>query len=226
MLRVLLVRHGESEANTKHLLGRCVTSPLTARGDEQAVRLGKFLVTRGIVFDAVFSSTAIRTIDTARKSCQEISNASNKLQPIQCFDEILEINRGDWDAKEILKCFTPEVKLEQRSNPLTWKAPGVESESMSDVELRMVNFLSQHVCPLYNPAKLKTIGIFSHGMAIRALLRIITQANPSSFHFGLNNTAICELHYYQSNNNNESPSFVWEVISLNDTTHLTSFETR
>jgi hypothetical protein len=40
-LRLILVRHGESEANTRHLLGRVPHSPLTTLGENQARLLGK-----------------------------------------------------------------------------------------------------------------------------------------------------------------------------------------
>jgi broad specificity phosphatase PhoE len=39
--KLILIRHGESDANTKHLLGRVSHSPLSERGTREAALLGQ-----------------------------------------------------------------------------------------------------------------------------------------------------------------------------------------
>lgn len=48
-IRVLFVRHGESQANTKHWLGRVSYSPLTSLGEQQAKALGDLWNQRGML---------------------------------------------------------------------------------------------------------------------------------------------------------------------------------
>ncbi len=63
LLRLWIVRHGETEANQKQYIQGQSESPLTAMGISQANRLAKRL--RGFRFDAVFSSDLSRAVDTA-----------------------------------------------------------------------------------------------------------------------------------------------------------------
>lgn len=61
---VILVRHGQSEANARHLFQGAGSSPLTARGRTQARKAGERLVGRR--FAIVESSDLERSVDTVR----------------------------------------------------------------------------------------------------------------------------------------------------------------
>jgi len=63
MKTVYLIRHGEAEWN--NLDGNDINRALTTLGHENAVALGKQLTKSKIFFDAVISSSAIRTKETA-----------------------------------------------------------------------------------------------------------------------------------------------------------------
>ena len=67
-IRVALIRHAESVANTQlHVIGgRSNHSPLTAAGEQQAVELGEKLKAVGYSPDVIYSSPAVRTLETAR----------------------------------------------------------------------------------------------------------------------------------------------------------------
>ncbi|MEQ1761490.1 MAG: histidine phosphatase family protein [Vicinamibacterales bacterium] len=62
-LRIYLARHGESEANLARTLAGWLDTPLTARGRQQANDMAVAL--RGTPFDAVYSSTLVRSRVTA-----------------------------------------------------------------------------------------------------------------------------------------------------------------
>ena len=62
-VRLYITRHGQTEYNIEHRAQGWSDSPLTAYGREIAMRLGEGL--RGIKFDAVYSSSSGRAVDTA-----------------------------------------------------------------------------------------------------------------------------------------------------------------
>lgn len=62
-----LVRHGETLFNRRGLIQGWCDSPLTARGLEQADRLGAWFRARNISFDAACCSTAERACDTLER---------------------------------------------------------------------------------------------------------------------------------------------------------------
>ena len=62
---VILMRHGESEANARHLFQGAGSSPLTARGRVQAKKAGERLAGRR--FAVVESSDLERSVDTAQR---------------------------------------------------------------------------------------------------------------------------------------------------------------
>jgi broad specificity phosphatase PhoE len=62
-VNLYFVRHGESEANTRHIISnRESTFPLTPKGVQQAEALAAKI--RGIPFDAIFSSPVLRARET------------------------------------------------------------------------------------------------------------------------------------------------------------------
>lgn len=65
-LEIYLVRHGQTVFNITGRLQGWSDSPLTRPGREVPARLGRGLGGRGIRFDAAFSSTSPRAVETAR----------------------------------------------------------------------------------------------------------------------------------------------------------------
>ena len=65
-MRILLLRHGQSEANKEHIIQGHMDSPLSDLGRDQAKNVGKKLLDSEITFDAVYSSDLIRAKETAK----------------------------------------------------------------------------------------------------------------------------------------------------------------
>ncbi len=64
---IYFIRHGESEANLKHVFaGQRDNSPLTKKGIEQAKAEGQKIREMGLVISKIISSPLIRAIDTAK----------------------------------------------------------------------------------------------------------------------------------------------------------------
>ena len=61
-----LVRHGETEYNAERRIQGRLDLPLNEKGRAQAAALGRSIISLGISFDAVYSSTLSRAWETAR----------------------------------------------------------------------------------------------------------------------------------------------------------------
>jgi 2,3-bisphosphoglycerate-dependent phosphoglycerate mutase len=64
--RLILVRHGQSEANAANRFTGWSNPPLTERGREEAAILARRLMDAGVLPDRVFCSALQRSADTAR----------------------------------------------------------------------------------------------------------------------------------------------------------------
>ncbi len=91
MTKLLLVRHGESEANLKDVFAGYYDIDLTARGREQAACTAAFLKEQYTV-DAIYSSDLRRAYQTA-KPIADIFGL-----PIIPKKEMREIFAGDWEG--------------------------------------------------------------------------------------------------------------------------------
>ena len=81
-LRLLLVRHGQSEANTRlgTVGGRDVQSPLSAKGEEQARHLGARLRREGLKVDRIIASHAVRAERTAEIACGVLGVDTSRIE--------------------------------------------------------------------------------------------------------------------------------------------------
>jgi len=210
MLDLYLFRHGECEANTHSDMigGQTNESPLTALGETQARALGIRLFNERIRFDRIFSSSAVRALDTARIVCNHI--AFNKKMIAVCAD-LLELNQGDWQGDKRSDRYTVACLKEMNILHPDFSAPG--GESQREVEHRMFRWFFRHGLPEVGLGKNKeTIGIFGHGMAFKCFLRGILNFSPvMTYKFDLDNTSITRLTFGREG---------WRVKTVNDTAHL------
>ena len=121
-IRLLLVRHGESEGNIKpeYICGRANQLPLTDLGKKQAVAFGKMMQQKNIKPNYVFSSTAKRAFDTALICTEQIGCCL----PIITSEQLLELDQGEWTNKKRSDIYTPEVVSQIDSNRLDFVPPG------------------------------------------------------------------------------------------------------
>ena len=71
-MRIILVRHGQSEDNITRTIAGHRPTPLSELGREQAISLGQKFLEMGTEFDAVYSSDLRRASETASIICDEI----------------------------------------------------------------------------------------------------------------------------------------------------------
>ena len=208
MLDLYLIRHAESEMNlNNHLVsGRSNESPLSLRGIHQAVLLGRRLDQESVKFDRAYSSIAVRALDTARIVCPWIGYSIDEI--VQS-ERLVEMSKGEWEGKPRMEIFTPEIMKSLETYPFGFKPP--EGESQLEVEIRMYDWLYGHIMPNEHLDSL-TIGVFSHGTAIKCLLRGLLDFNPKiTYKMVLDNTSITRLKYSKGS---------WQVLTVNDAAHL------
>ncbi len=91
MTRLILIRHGQSEANLAHWFGGHTDAFLTELGHAQARAAAAYLHGRERI-DAVYASSLTRTMDTARPTAEAFS------LPVIPEDGLREIYAGDWEG--------------------------------------------------------------------------------------------------------------------------------
>jgi broad specificity phosphatase PhoE len=137
VLRLFLVRHGETADNIKmHYIG-IRDEPLTAAGAEQAYRAADALAAFPI--RAVYTSPLKRAADTAdriRQAC---------MAPLHEDPRLMEGSFGRWEGlsrDEVLRLGSPDVELLARwEKDASVAPPG--GESLKDVQSRMLSLVNE-----------------------------------------------------------------------------------
>lgn len=204
-LFIHLIRHGESTSNISSIVGG-VNAVLTDRGVTQAERLGDFLRARGMRFDEVHCSTYVRAIHTASLVCKRLGFETNA---IRYNDQLIEIDRGDWDGRQLAEVFTDDEKRRADSLGMDYRTPN--GESMHDVGARMFRWALEAAANAPEDGT-KTIGVVTHGHAIRCLMeRLFGITRDRVRHIGVDNTSITTIRYDQDG---------WILDCLNTIPHL------
>lgn len=179
-LTLYIIRHGQSEANleTRLVNGQSHESPLTEKGQRQAIKLGKRLKRKNIKFQEVYCSTSLRAIQTAKLTSAEIDFDLNKIHKIP---GLVEYSTGDWAGNIRDEIYTPEVTHSMNLLGPYFTPP--KGESLVMVQRRVLQWLFDEI--IYNEkyiGKSENIGVFTHGMTIRVLLHYIMGFNDRLIH--------------------------------------------
>lgn len=165
MTEFLFVRHAEAAINIDptRIGGQSIAAPLTEKGQRQAGLLGDYLGAQDNQLAKVFSSGAVRTDTTARIALERAGIA----QPVIPDARLLEISQGEFEGKLRSAAYTPENIDMYDILSKFGKFPG--GESIDDAQQRMLSFVYEKTEEFPD----KSILIFSHGLAIRALAGMI-----------------------------------------------------
>ncbi len=199
--RIIIVRHAETIGNIeKRLTGRN-DYELTPKGEDSTKALFEEL--KNIKFDIAYASTEDRTTKTIIKIVKY-----NKIEIIK-LKELSEMYFGIYDGWkwEDVNKINPNIKKTQEKINSIEGIP--EQESMKDVARRMLKCIKRIV----EENEGKTILIASHGVAIEALIREITDVPFSEERekYCQHNCAINELIFENSKFN---------IIRLADISYL------
>ena len=160
ILRLSLIRHGQTEWNKTGRYTGQSDIPLTDLGIEQAEEVAAELKPRKI--SAIYSSDLIRSQDTAAPIARE-----HELE-VHCDARLREIDQGVWEGMffdDIKKEFAKEFKKREK-DPINVAPPGGESVGL--VRTRVLAALED--IRLKHSAGEEVV-IVSHGLSI-ALLRV------------------------------------------------------
>ncbi|MDO5059556.1 MAG: histidine phosphatase family protein [Neisseria sp.] len=220
-LEIYLVRHGKTVFNTVGRVQGWSDSPLTAEGREAAARLGRGLASRGIAFDAAFSSTSPRAAETAALI---LKNAGQNRLAAQQLPDLREYCFGGFEGE--LSRNLHEMLAASLGFPDTesWKAAYLNAEShvlaeavsaLDEMGLaedeaallgRLKNGMEQVAA---QSAGLQRVLVVSHGMAITAFLKSIDFSAIA--YRSVDNLAVSRLAFSDG---------LWRIDSVGETDFL------
>ncbi|MDO8885296.1 alpha-ribazole phosphatase [Candidatus Oleimmundimicrobium sp.] len=169
MTKVYLVRHGETEWNSKGKYLGLTDIPLNNNGERQAKALSSFLSKERI--DAVYSSALTRTIQTARIIAEPHGLNVCKVPGLN------EIDFGEWDG---LTYFEIKDKYSNLADDWLNKTSEVQipgGETWDDFKTRVLSGLRK----ILNENENKNILIVSHGGPIKTIISDILGLELTSF---------------------------------------------
>ncbi|MEX0762808.1 MAG: histidine phosphatase family protein [Dehalococcoidia bacterium] len=205
------IRHGESESNVAVGLaaGKNFDAPMTERGHQQALALGRRLAREGVTFERIYSSSLVRAVQTTEGMLKGMKLESAKFERI---DHIIEQQIPAWRGMPLEDVMTPEVTL-MRSEKGKWFQPA-DGESERAVERRISNWLEDEI--LYNPGRADRpgshrIAVVAHGHSLRCLFHYIMGFDQGFIRrMQLDNTSISRFRFGRDG---------WTVNSINDAAH-------
>lgn len=160
MSYLVLIRHGQSQANVDGLIAGDLDTPLTEQGRMEARKVATIL--GDIHFDAVYASPLLR----ARQTLEEIIGALHlSIQPT-LHSDLRERSWGVLEGKysdNRNADFTPEQQLLCQ----TFQAAPPEGESYADVSKRMIQYFDEHVLPQLKEGQ--NVLLVSHNSALKTL---------------------------------------------------------
>ncbi len=156
-MKILVIRHGESEADIKKVCEGRADFPLTYKGEEQAKALAAW-ISRNYRISRIYSSPLRRAYETA----SEISQAAGVM--VTQLDELMEFNNG-------LLAGVPFSQVAERY-PVVPDVPAHESvygqETKLEFRLRAENVMSR---VFYENRESDTVCLVTHGGMINQLFR-------------------------------------------------------
>ncbi|KGF73759.1 phosphoglycerate mutase [Neosynechococcus sphagnicola sy1] len=209
-LRLLLVRHGETEWNRQTRFQGQIDVPLNDNGRVQAQQAAEFL--KVIPLEAAFSSPMLRPKETA-----EIILQHHPALSLQLRDGLREISHGLWEGQlesEIEQSFPGQLQ-QWRDAPETVQMP--EGENLQDVWDRAIAAWQVMVNELAAAAQdgSRTALVVAHDATNKVILCHILGVGPESFwSFRQGNGAVSVVDYPQG------PQGVPVLQAMNITTHL------
>ncbi len=187
-VRLLLIRHGETEWNRQSRFQGQIDVPLNDNGREQARRAGEFL--KDVRIDFAVSSSMLRPKETAELILKHHPQVELKLE-----DGMREISHGLWEGKfesEIEQAF-PGMLLQWKQSPETVQMP--EGENLQQVWERAI---ASWRAIVESSAPGTTGIVVGHDAINKAILCHLFDLSPESFWcFKQGNGAVTVIDYPQ-----------------------------
>lgn len=200
MVRIILIRHGETTWNVEGRYQGQEDTPLSPTGIAQGKAAG--LALKDISIDAAVSGPLSRAFDT----CRFITKYHHV--NIRIDERITEISHGRWEgvhADEIKKNYPKEFEL-WHNRPEKVQMPG--GESLEDVRKRVRAAFDDYAA-IYQG---KTLLVAAHDAVNKVILCDLMGLGMEHFwHFKQDNACINVIEEHEKS---------WRLVTLNATTHL------
>ena len=170
MMKIYILRHGETTLNSKGVMQGWLDEPLNENGRKLAVLSGQAM--KDIRFDHCISSPFIRATKTAEIIFREGGNAAD----ITTDDRIREINFGSLEGKSLSEMGDDGFKFYMDPFHFSGFPNG---EEIRDVCERTQSFLKELIAKEDG----KTYLISTHGCAMRAMVNYLKD-DPSDYWYG------------------------------------------
>ncbi len=202
MTILILVRHGETEANVQQIWQGSLDAPLTERGQKQVVATAKYIaeVNKQYPIHAFYVSPLPRAQSTAAAIAQTIG-----LYP-QIDEALREFDLGDWEGRSFVELKEKE-NLWNRWRTDPWFAPP-GGESPRSFNQRAVQAF-QHLAEQYPD---QTVLAVTHGGLICNVLASWFGTGPDDWRrWEPHNCAVTILTFDNGQ---------WQATAVNETKHL------
>jgi len=159
-IRILLVRHGETDFNLTHRFQGRIDIPLNEKGKNQAQALA--LALKDEPLTAIYSSPLVRAMETARST-----KAFHPSTPLFEEQGLIEMDLGELDGKQAGDWIAHHQEFYKtwRTTPSHLKMPG--GESLEEVQIRAMDTLERITKP-YPPGS--TLLLCSHNFVNRTII--------------------------------------------------------
>lgn len=190
-MRVYVIRHGLSEANSRGVIQGFRDSPLSSVGRKQADLLGRYFQRQGIHPERVYSSPLKRAHQTAE--C--ISRTLDRPPPIEKVEAFKEINVGSISGLPLEEAYAkyPDGWAADVNRWLDFSAFGGESfeEFFERVGSAAHGILSEWGDLLAD----RTMFFVVHAGVMRPLLKTLLDARSDCMYFSFGNCSFVEILY-------------------------------
>jgi phosphoserine phosphatase len=204
-IRLLLVRHGETQWNREGRFQGQIDIPLNDNGRVQASQAGEFL--KSVTIDAAVTSSMSRPKETAELILKHHSHVQ-----LQTTEILWEISHGLWEGKleSEIEAGYPGLLQEWQTKPETVQMP--EGENLDDVWRRAVEGWSA-IVQAAKPGT--TTLVVAHDAINKAILCYLAGLPAASFwNFKQGNGAVSVIDY------NYGPDAPPMIRAANITSHL------
>lgn len=194
MVKLVLIRHGQSIANQENTYTGWSDVPLTSLGQQQALLAGQMLVEENIMFSAMHTSVLIRAIKTANLVAEQLGQLDIPIYKTWRLNErhygaLRGLNKDKtrqiYGAKQVALwrrsyfSVPPQLKhadfdrryqyLDQKLLPL--------AESLEMTEKRLVPYWQAQIAPRLLAGQNQLI--VAHGSSLRALIKYLEKIPPA-----------------------------------------------
>jgi alpha-ribazole phosphatase len=183
MIRLLLVRHGQTAWSIEHRYQGKTDTALDEIGQRQAAALGRYF--GNVAVDAIYSSTLRRAEQTAAA----ISSAASV--PVSLDERLRETSFGLWEGLTYseIKGRYPQELAAWQNDPMRHTPP--QGENLQQLSTRVASFLRD----LEQQHAGQTVVCVAHGGVVRAVIcHALALPSPAFWRLEIGSASVSELH--------------------------------